>query len=654
MSVSDRRAWALPAILALALALVSCQPREVGDDPPLSRDAKIGTVEMLLEDLAAERSPADGGGRAWLAEPPAEPVPAGSRQVFEIVYEAGPLGVEEGGAIVLQPSPFWGWDAPQNVESGAPGFTEVSTETPQVEIELEAPAPHLLSARIRGRKLEHGEQIRLRYGAGTAGARVDRYSEAGAPIWIAVDGDGDGVRSLVKEYPRVDVGPGPPSQAQLTLPSTARPGDTVRLTLAVLDAVGNAGVDFQATVTLTSPPGLAVPEQLRFDGDEKGMRSVEVAVEKPGVYRLSAAVDGNLLAESNPLVVEDGIPRVLWGDLHGHSMLSDGTGTPEEYFRYARDAASLDFVALTDHDHWGMRFMDEHGEMWAAVQDVARMFNDEGRFVALAGYEWTSWLHGHRHVLYFGECGPIFSSLDPAYETPPQLWEALAGHSALTVAHHSAGGPISTNWYYVPDPDIEPVTEVVSAHGSSEAFDTPGRIYNPVEGNFVRDELDRGLRFGFIGSGDGHDGHPGLSHLASPSGGLAAIFSEENSREAILRALKARRVYATNGRRIWLRMWLDDQPMGSNVPPTAAPSAFLRFAVAATAPIDRVDIVRSGQVVIALPGDGRTDWSERLELQPFERGEYAYVRVFQVDGGVAWASPVYVGEPVRPKSTRPG
>jgi len=34
-------------------------------------------------------------------------------------------------------------------------------------------------------------------------------------------------------------------------------------------------------------------------------------------------------------------------------VLSDGTGTPEDYFAYARDVAALDVIALTDHDHWG-------------------------------------------------------------------------------------------------------------------------------------------------------------------------------------------------------------------------------------------------------------------------------------------------------------
>ena len=44
---------------------------------------------------------------------------------------------------------------------------------------------------------------------------------------------------------------------------------------------------------------------------------------------------GDMVSESNPLVVREAVPRILWGDLHGHSQLSDGTGTLDDYFWYA-------------------------------------------------------------------------------------------------------------------------------------------------------------------------------------------------------------------------------------------------------------------------------------------------------------------------------
>jgi hypothetical protein len=248
-------------------------------------------------------------------------------------------------------------------------------------------------------------------------------------------------------------------------------------------------------------------------------------------------------------------------------------------------------------------------------------------------------------VLYFSDEGEVYSTLDPRYESPAQLWKALAGQPALTFAHHSAGGPISTSWAFAPDPILEPVTEIVSVHGSSEAPDSPKSIYNPVSGNFVRDTLAYGYRFGFIGSGDSHDGHPGNAQLQSSpgGGGLAAIFAEDRSREAVLAALRARHVYATNGPRIWLRVSIDGHPMGStleNAAGAGSEPSQLHFEIVAQAPIERVDIIRSGRIV-SLPGEDRLEWSASRSIPPLAAGEYHYLRVVQRDGGAAWSSPIY-------------
>ena len=93
------------------------------------------------------------------------------------------------------------------------------------------------------------------------------------------------------------------------------------------------------------------------------------------------------------------------------------------------------------------------------IEEAARDSNEPGKFVALLGYEWTNWLQGHRHVLFFESAASILSSLDPRYENPDLLWKALEGRSVLTIAHHSAGGPVSTNWDFVPPEELEPVTE---------------------------------------------------------------------------------------------------------------------------------------------------------------------------------------------------
>jgi hypothetical protein len=626
--------------MAVALLLgVGCgdEPGSIPESPP---SAKVDLVEMLREDLAAERHPADGGGTVRLLGTAEETgAQVWEPRSWEFLFEAGPEGIAEGGSLYFQVSPFWGWTTPQAERPERPGYTTVTTDAEGVVLEPATLDRQLLGVRISGRALAAEEQIRIVYGDGEVGAFPDDYAEGRSPFWFAVDGDGDGVRGLLDDTPSVSVRAGPAERLLLTLPSTARPGDSVWLHLAFLDGGGNAGVELTGEVALESE--LAGPEVVTLDADDRGLLVVELRAPAPGSYAVRAVGPGGLAAESNPLVVGDG-PRILWGDLHGHSAISDGTGTPEEYYRYARDVAGLDVTALTDHDHWGMRPLSTAPDLWNEILATGAAFHEPGRFVTLPGYEWTNWIHGHRHVLYFDDPRPeVLSSLDPDYDTPAELWEALAGRSALTFAHHSAGGPVATDWSYPPDPELEPVTEVVSVHGSSEALDSPGVIYSPLVGNFVRDVLDRGYRLGMIGSGDSHDGHPGLVGRLLGQGGLAGIFAEEATREAVLEALRARRVYATSGPRILLRTSVGGKPMGS-VLAAAGPPAPLEIEVAAPAPIDRVDVIRSGEPWGSLAGDGRTELLEQVILADLEPGEYLYVRVVLEGGGAAWSSPYFV------------
>jgi hypothetical protein len=646
---------------ALWLALAACGAGDEGGEaaeadaaggagsPALAAaysDARPDVLAMLRADRDAPRHPADGGGRAWLEAGPEGPprAVAGQPGRFPLVYEVGPLGIAQGGSIHLQVSPFWGWSTPQTESPEAPGYTLVVPGADDIDLEIEALDQQLLGMRVRGRALRAGERIRISYGAGPAGASADRFAERGSRFWFAVDGDGDGTRAFLPDSPSVDVLPGPPARLLLTLPSTARPGESFRAVVAVLDAMGNSGVPVEGEVAFEEIPlGLELPAHVALRAADAGRSAVTGVAREPGVYRLAARGPGGLAAESNPLVVGAG-PRVLWGDLHGHSGLSDGTGTPEDYFHYARDVAGLDVVALTDHDHWGVLPLDTHPASFEEIERATQRFHEPGRFVTLLGWEWTSWIHGHRHVLHFEDRGEILSSVDERYESPQQLWQALAERPALTFAHHSAGGPIATDWEIPPDPRFEPVTEIASVHGSSEALDSPLPIYRPLPGNFVRDALGRGYRLGFIGSGDSHDGHPGLPQLAAPSGGLAALVSEELTREGVLAALRARRVYATNGPRILLRVALAGQPMGASLPAPAGGRGRDELFTEVVAPsrLERLDLVRSGEIVDTLGLEGQREARLHRALEGLRPGEYVYVRAVQEDGGTAWSSPIFV------------
>lgn len=602
---------------------------------PARSTGRPDTHQAMVDDLKAIRHPSDGGGVVRLVTGPAR-IEAGAPGRWELELEVGPLGIADGGAVVFQVPAFWGWDPPQDQYAEAPGFVEVTTDAEGVRLEVGVFDQGLVRVAVRGRALVAGERVRVRYGD----ARADRFAESESELWFGVDGDGDGVRGLVAEPVRIAVVAGAARRLLVTLPSSAQPGERVVGRVAVLDGAGNAGIPWDERVVLGGlEDGFAIPEEIHLGPD--GIGRFEAGVAKPGVFRV-AAQTGELVGRSNPLVVRQGAEPILWADLQIHTGRSDGSGTPDEVWRYARDVAGLDVAAITDHDHWGMRFLDATPSLWDEARELADRYDEPGQFVAIPGYEWTSWLHGHRHVLWFEPDAPLYSSMAAATGDPPGLWAALAGRRALTIAHHPGGGPVATDWSFRPPPDLEPVVEIASVHGQSESLALPGAIYDPVPTSFVRDQLRAGLRLGLIGSTDGHDGHPGLAHLNAPGGGLAAIVATARTREAVYDALRARRTYATNGPRMVLRFEVGGTPMGGErglEPVTAT------MRVIGTAPIDGViEIRRDGERVLSeSTGSGAVIAHHEWRVEPTGPGDFVYVVVLQRDGGLAWSSPIWFG-----------
>ena len=158
--------------------------------------------------------------------------------------------------------------------------------------------------------------------------------------------------------------------------------------------------------------------------------------------------------------------RVFFGDIHAHSFCGlqspcgewksqsrdtcygcelkgkgNGCGwaTVNSNYLYARDVANLDFFTLTEHD------FQMPGDLWSKRVKMANRFTDPGFFVAVNGYEYTSWLYGHRNVYFLDDHPPMFpSSPNPGKyanepQTPPEELRRFLEDNCgdfFTVPHH--------------------------------------------------------------------------------------------------------------------------------------------------------------------------------------------------------------------------
>ncbi|MCU0612514.1 MAG: DUF3604 domain-containing protein [Candidatus Eisenbacteria bacterium] len=596
----------------------------------------------------ADPSAEDGRGTAVMI--PAEPVVAGSLGTWDIIYRTGREGLPPGGGIVLQISPFWKWSPPQISHPDMPGFCSVSSAAPCSLVPFADPARNYVLVEVRGDTLRQGEEVTIRYGDTGGGvhpagsAQVEPYAEQHQEFFVKTDGDGDGVFGEISRQPGLRVIARPAVTLWVNAPSLVSPGQEFEVTVAALDEAGNCDGGYVGVIALSSDGQASAPPSLELTPVDRGASRFAATIPVPGlvVFHVSDSLSG-MRASSNPILCGSGgvFHRVFWGDIHGHTGLSDGTGTPGDYYRYARDTAGLDVASVTDHDAWGFRPL--RGGGWDSVTTETSAFHAPGRFVTLLGYEWTSWTYGHRNVYFPGEAGAVFPFDDAATDTPEELWAAIKPWNAITVAHHVGGGPVGTDWSHHPPPEQEMLVEVYSVHGNSECFGCAGMIYSPAEGKFVQDALARGYRLGLIASGDGHVGHPGRWSSGNTQG-LVAFQADTLTREAIWGALTSRHVYGTSGARILLQFTVGGSSMGDVLPDSACRGPRSgTLAVLGTAPVEHLEIIKNGSVHRAFSTDGlveRVDFTDSSAATP---GDYYYARVRQADGHQAWSSPVWVG-----------
>ena len=95
---------------------------------------------------------------------------------------------------------------------------------------------------------------------------------------------------------------------------------------------------------------------------------------------------------------------VFYGEMHGHTRMSDGGVDIDDYFCNIRDTAGLDFAALTDHDHGGVgrpTLWADGGAKWEDIKDAVKKYYKKGEFTTLLAYERDSYPFYNNMVIYF-------------------------------------------------------------------------------------------------------------------------------------------------------------------------------------------------------------------------------------------------------------
>lgn len=503
-----------------------------------------------------------------------------------------------------------------------------------------------LDLRLKKGSLPAGETLAVELGdtsGGSPGYRTQSFTESAFRFRLGIDADGSGNWEVLspEECPPIRILGNEASGLKVVANRPTEVAEALSVRIKPEDPYGNISGEASGCVSLM----LDDTEPLRTVQLESN-RAAETAVDIPkdGWHVITAATDdGRFWSRSNPVGPSPMAGYELYfGEIHGQSGLCDGTNSPSEIYEYARTAAGLDFASVSSHD---FELTDED---WREIKHATREANRPGEFVTFPGYEWSGKppAGGDNNIYFLNDDAPLvysapfggYDAWDPAEcqvnraRDLGEVIEELQGHRFMVVPH--CGGRQCNLDYY--DPEVMPMFEIHSCH----------RTYEHV----AREALRRGMRVGFVAGSDDHRGALGDSHAAardtffSTHNGLVAAYAEGLSREDLWDAFFARRVYATNGPRIVLDVRINETPMGGELADAPGTPAKLSFFTRLDGMFERAEIVQDDAVVRTLVADTNqvVEFDGELDLEIDTSPHAYYVRVFQVDGGRAWSSPIWV------------
>ncbi len=580
---------------------------------------------------------------------PSSPIPVGAYGTWEIQFTAGSMGIQPGG-VVRFTIPH-GFTAPQTNAFFDPGFVTVDTGATGVDLQTKvistvfcrldptsghsgASGRNIFVRVTGGNGLSEGETISLTYGDlnyygnepfSHAGVRA-RELAGSAEFIVAVDPDGNRTApysgyARILNSPILEILPGSHTKTFVRLPSDIIEGTVTKAHILKVDQYNN-------------PISVETPE-------------IQVITREGDFGRVNIQ-DTRGTHPSNPARMHPHKPeeKIFWGDIHGHSQHSDGLGTLDYYFSFARDIAHIDFTAVTDHDDIGPRLADEE---WDLIKAKTKEYHIPGKLITFLGHEYRNG-KCDMNLYYPGDEGEILRGTDGDFQDAKIWSQRVKQQKGMIVPHMHFGADMSGF-----DPTVYRVMEVYSSHGSAEHRGCPREIpylrkqiqksSESNAGSHIHDLLNQGYRLGFTAGSDTHSGRPGFSDWTRVTrtyrGGLTAVFAPKLTREALWAALYNRRCYATTGNRSVLSFTLNGVPMGSEIELDPEEARKLELICQCDGTLQDITIFRSGEPWVQEEVSGT---SVKRQYKDSGSGitDWYYFRVVLEGGEMAWSSPIWV------------
>lgn len=390
---------------------------------------------------------------------------------------------------------------------------------------------------------------------------------------------------------------------------------------------------------------------------------------EPGVYTIQLTNHKTKSTyRSSPIrCFPDVEENLFWGLLHGESEKVDSTESIDSCLRHFRDEEAFNFFSVSPFENPE----ETPQETWKTIAETALEFDETDRFTSFLGCQWIGKPkeEGSRVFVFAKEQKNLPRKKEPKYSSLAKIYDTFSPKELISIPTFTMGKGFEYD-FKAYNPDFERVVEIYNAWGSSEAPEKEGNpapiknsgskgIKEAKEGSVLQ-ALKNNCRFGFVAGGlDDRGIYEDLFDAGQEQyhPGLTAIIAKEHGRASIFDGLYKRHCYATTGERIILGLFLAGIHMGEEISTEKKPGLFinrhLTGYVAGTKPLEKVEIVRNGEVIKTFSSDTYFLDFAYDDMVPIEKVTidakdkkppfvFYYLRVMQEDGHMAWSSPIWV------------
>ncbi len=323
---------------------------------------------------------------------------------------------------------------------------------------------------------------------------------------------------------------------------------------------------------------------------------------------------------------------LIYADLHRHSYLSrcvpENDGDVMDHLRWAMDYEEMESLCLTDH--WCSQSPNQEIKSAFGLVDACRM---PGRFVPMFGAEPGAWDGVDINVYWrnLDVLPEVEHILNTFQGDLPGAIEYIRDNDLvgdIVIERHLHGmnnpawsGDLLDHPLAVAE-EVEPVIEVIQNRGPSIPW-------------YCR-MLEAGQHKGVTGGSD----HCRPTDRQS-AGCLTGMWVEDITEEGIWNALTQRRTFATNGRRMQVRLRAQGGLMGDII--SADEPVDIRWDVRAEAPVEKVTLYRDGRILKTVRPDGPHSAAGEFVDRAAGSPETSYfVVAHSADGGLVISSALWI------------